>query len=88
MPITNSNQVSRMVKLSSAYIPAKLLSICDKFESNPEAMRQAGIAYATDQIIDLISNGIRGIHIYTMNKSSVAQEIFSNVNKILEATNN
>lgn len=87
MPITNSNQVSKMVKLSSAYIPAKLLSICDRFSENPEAMRQAGIAYATDQIIDLISNGVRGIHIYTMNKPSVAQEIYKNVDKIISATN-
>ena len=87
MPITNSNQVSKMVKLSSAYIPAKLLSICDRFSENPEAMRQAGIAYATDQIIDLISNGVRGIHIYTMNKPSVAQEIYKNVDKIISAMN-
>lgn len=87
MPITNSNQVSKMVKLSSAYIPAKLLSICDRFSESPEAMRQAGIAYATDQIIDLISNGVRGIHIYTMNKPSVAQEIYRNVDKIISATN-
>ncbi|MGN0728636.1 methylenetetrahydrofolate reductase [NAD(P)H] [Treponema sp.] len=87
MPITNSSQVSRMVKLSSAYIPAKLLSICDRFSESPEAMRQAGIAYATDQIIDLISNGIRGIHIYTMNKPSVAQEIYRNVNSIISAIN-
>lgn len=87
MPITNSNQVSRMVKLSSAYIPAKLLSICDRFEHNPEAMRQAGIAYATDQIIDLISNGVRGIHIYTMNKSDIAEDILSNINEIVKAVN-
>ena len=50
-------------------------------------MRQAGIAYATDQIIDLISNGVRGIHIYTMNKPSVAQEIYKNVDKIISAIN-
>lgn len=87
MPITNSNQISKMIKLSSAYIPSKLLAICDRFSENPEAMRQAGIAYATDQIIDLISNGIRGIHIYTMNKPSVAQEIYKNVDKIISAIN-
>lgn len=87
MPITNSRQVERMVKLSSAYIPQKLLAICDRFENNPEAMRQAGIAYATDQIIDLISNGIRGIHIYSMNKPDVTKEIVSNVNEIIKAVN-
>ena len=87
MPITNSSQVERMVKLSSAYVPAKLLAICDRFSTNPDAMRQAGIAYATDQIIDLISNGVRGIHIYTMNKPSVAKDILSNIDAIIGASN-
>lgn len=87
MPITNSSQVSRMVKLSSAYIPAKLLSFCDKFEHYPDAMWQAGIDYATDQIIDLVSNGVRGIHIYTMNKPSVAKAIMQNIDKIIQAGN-
>lgn len=75
MPITNANQVSKMVDLSNAYIPRKLLSFCDRFRHDSEAMKQAGIAYATDQIIDLISNGIRGIHIYTMNKPEIAESI-------------
>ena len=87
MPITNSAQVSRMVKLSSAYIPAKLLSFCDRFENHPDAMWQAGIDYATDQIIDLISNGVRGIHIYTMNKSEVAKAIMGNIDSIVKAVN-
>lgn len=87
MPITSSSQVSRMIRLSSAYVPAKLLSICDRFSADDEAMFQAGIAYATDQIIDLISNGVRGIHIYTMNKPRVARSIFHNVDKILNAVN-
>ncbi|MBR1536142.1 MAG: methylenetetrahydrofolate reductase [Treponema sp.] len=88
MPITNANQVSRMVDLSNAYIPRKLLSICDRFRNSPEAMMQAGIAYATDQIIDLISNGVRGIHIYTMNKAEIASAILKNVSEIIKATNN
>ncbi|WP_407427037.1 methylenetetrahydrofolate reductase [NAD(P)H] [Treponema sp.] len=87
MPITNSNQVTRMVDLSNAYIPRKLLAICDRFRNSPEAMMQAGIAYATDQIIDLISNGVRGIHIYTMNKPEIAKAIIANVNEIIKATN-
>ena len=87
MPITNANQVSRMVHLSNAYIPRKLLAICDRFKDSPEAMMQAGIAYATDQIIDLISNGVRGIHIYTMNKPAIAKAIINNVNEIIKATN-
>ncbi len=87
MPITNASQVSRMVDLSNACIPRKLLAICDKSRNSPDAMRQAGIAYATDQIIDLISNGVRGIHIYTMNKPEIARAIMRNVDSIIDATN-
>lgn len=87
MPITNANQVSRMVDLSNAYIPRKLLSFCDRFRNDKEAMRQAGIAYATDQIIDLVSNGVRGIHIYTMNKPEIAEAILSNISSIISAAN-
>ena len=87
MPITNANQVSRMLDLSNAYIPRKLLAICDRFRDSPQAMMQAGIAYATDQIIDLISNGVRGIHIYTMNKPEIAGAIIKNVDEIIRATN-
>ncbi|MBQ6566347.1 MAG: methylenetetrahydrofolate reductase [Treponema sp.] len=87
MPITNSQQVERMVRLSSAYVPEKLLAICDRFADKPEAMWQAGIAYATDQIIDLISNGVKGIHIYTMNKPAVARDILSNISEIIAAEN-
>jgi len=87
MPITSASQVNRMIDLSNAYIPRKLLSLCDKFRDSNEAMWQAGIAYATDQIIDLISNGIRGIHIYTMNKPAVAQALMKNIDSILAASN-
>jgi methylenetetrahydrofolate reductase (NADPH) len=87
MPITAVAQIPKMIKLSNAFIPRKLLAICDRFGSSPEALRQAGIAYATDQIIDLISNGIRGIHIYTMNKPEIAQAILENVNDIIGACN-
>ncbi len=87
MPITSSSQVERMVKLSDAYIPRKLLAICDRFRDDSEAMRQAGIAYAIDQIIDLISNGVRGIHIYTMNKSAVSRDILANIDSIIAAVN-
>lgn len=88
MPITNANQVNRMVDLSNAYIPRKLLSFCDRFKNDKEAMKQAGIAYATDQIIDMISNGVRGIHIYTMNKPEIAQAILKNIDSIIKAVNN
>ena len=83
MPIVNAKQVARMVRLSNAYVPAKLLSFCDKFADNPSAMRQAGIAYATDQIIDLISNGVGGIHLYTMNKPEVAERIMAGLTNIV-----
>ncbi len=87
MPITAVTQIPKMIKLSNAFIPRKLLAICDRFGDTPEALRQAGIAYATDQIIDLISNGIRGVHIYTMNKPEIAQAIMENVNDIIGACN-
>ena len=87
MPITSASQVSKMVDLSNAYIPRKLLGICDRFRHDNQAMKQAGIAYATDQIIDLITNGIRGIHIYTMNKPEIAEAIIKNVDSIIKAVN-
>lgn len=87
MPITNSSQVSRMVKLSNAFVPPRLLSICDRFADKPDAMRQAGIAYATNQIIDLLSNGVSAIHLYTMNNPSVARDIIRNVDAIIAAAN-
>lgn len=87
MPITSVTQIPKMIKLSNAFIPKKLLAICDRFGDSPEALRQAGIAYATDQIIDLISNGIRGVHIYTMNKPEIAAAIVANLNDIIQASN-
>ena len=87
MPVTSARQVSRMVKLSNAYVPSKLLTFCDKFAENPAAMRQAGVAYATDQIIDLIGNGVGGIHLYTMNKPEVTRDIVRNVDAIVGAVN-
>lgn len=84
MPITSASQVSRMVRLSNAFVPRRLLAICDRFAEKPDALWQAGIAYATDQIIDLVSNGVRGIHIYTMNKPAVAKAILCNVSKIFK----
>ncbi len=85
MPVTNASQVQKMVRLSGAHVPPKLMMLCDKFSANSEAMYQAGISYAVDQILDLISNGIRGIHIYTMNKANVACDIIKNLNSIFEA---
>lgn len=84
MPITNANQVERAIKLSGSFMPQRFKSLVDKFGSNPAAMKQAGIAYATDQIIDLYANGISNVHVYSMNKPDVAEKILSNLSDILE----
>ena len=83
MPITNASQVERAVKLSGSFMPARFKSLVDKFGTNPEAMMQAGIIYATDQIIDLFANGIKNVHVYSMNKPMVAEKILSNLSSIL-----
>ena len=82
-PITNANQVERAVKLSGSFMPQRFKSLVDKFGSDPDAMKQAGIAYATDQIIDLYANGITNVHVYSMNKPDVAEKILSNLSDIL-----
>lgn len=83
MPITNANQVDRAIKLSGSFMPQRFKSLVDKFGSSPAAMKQAGIAYATDQIIDLFANGIKNVHVYSMNKPDVAEKIQSNLSDIL-----
>ena len=83
MPITNANQVERAVKLSGSFMPQRFKSLVDKFGSSPDAMKQAGIAYATDQIIDLFANGITNVHVYSMNKPDVAEKIQSNLSDII-----
>ncbi len=83
MPITNANQVERAVKLSGSFVPQRFKSLVDKFGSSPDAMKQAGIAYATDQIIDLFANGITNVHVYSMNKPDVAEKIQNNLSNIL-----
>ena len=83
MPITNANQVARAIKLSGSFMPQRFKSLVDAFGNNPEAMSQAGIAYATDQIIDLYANGIRFVHVYSMNKPHVAKAILDNLSEIV-----
>ena len=83
MPITNAKQVDRAIKLSGSFMPQRFKSLVDKFGSDPLAMKQAGIAYATDQIIDLYANGVENVHVYSMNKPDVAQKIQSNLSDIL-----
>ena len=84
MPITNANQVERAIKLSGSFMPQRFKSLVDKFGHSPEAMKQAGIAYATDQIIDLFANGITNVHVYSMNKPDVAGKIQNNLSEIIK----
>lgn len=84
MPITRANQVENAVKLSGCNVPERFKSIVDRFGDNPAAMQQAGIAYATDQIIDLIANGINNIHVYSMNKAEIAAGIQKNLSEIIK----
>ena len=84
MPITNANQVARAIKLSGSFMPRRFISLVDKFGNDPDAMKQAGIAYATDQIIDLYANGITNVHVYSMNKPDVAEKIQTNLSSIIK----
>ena len=83
MPITNAKQVARSIQLSGSFMPQRFKSLVDKFGSSPAAMKQAGIAYATDQIIDLYANGVKNVHVYSMNNPDVAAKIQSNLSDIL-----
>ena len=84
MPVTNGKQIARSCELSGAMMPPRFKAIVDRFGDNPKAMQQAGIAYATDQIIDLIANGINNIHVYSMNKPEVAAAIMANLSEIVK----
>lgn len=83
MPITNGNQVKRAIHLSGSHMPHKFLSIVDRFGSSPRAMMQAGLAYATEQVVDLLANGINAIHIYSMNKPEVAKTMRKSLSEII-----
>ena len=83
MPVTNISQIKRICSMSGTYLPARFKAIVDRFGDNPAAMKQAGIAYATEQIIDLIANHVNGIHVYSMNKPDVAAQIKNNLSEIL-----
>lgn len=84
MPVTNAKQVKRITQLSGNYLPEKFKAVVDRFGSDPAAMRQAGVAYATGQIIDLIANGVNHIHVFTMNKPEVAQGIHASLSELLK----
>lgn len=84
MPITNANQIKRAIQLSGSHIPQRFMALVDMFGNNPDAMLQCGIAYATDQIIDLYANGIKNVHVYSMNNPVVAQKIIDNLSAVIK----
>ena len=83
MPITNANQIKRSIELSNSSVPPKFFRIMERFGDDPDKMKQAGIIYATEQIIDLMANGFNNIHIYTMNKPDVAMAIMNGLSSII-----
>lgn len=83
MPVTNKAQIERMVKLCGIKLPEKFMKMIERYENNPTALRDAGIAYAIDQIVDLISHGADGIHLYTMNNPYVAKKVYEAVYRLL-----
>lgn len=84
MPVTNSRQIKRITDISGTYLPARFKAIVDRFGDDPKAMAQSGVAYATEQIIDLIANGVTHIHIYSMNKPEIARQIERNLSDIIK----
>jgi methylenetetrahydrofolate reductase (NADPH) len=86
MPVTNRKQIERMVSMCGASLPRKFTRIIQKYENNPDALRDAGIAYAVDQIVDLTAEGVDGIHLYTMNNPYVARKISEAVSGIIRTT--
>lgn len=85
MPVVNKNQIERMVTMCGVSLPRKFVRVMQKYENNPEALRDAGIAYAINQIVDLIASGVDGIHLYTMNNPYVARKISEAVSGIINA---
>lgn len=84
MPVTNGRQIKRITDISGTYLPARFKAIVDRFGDDPKAMAQSGVAYATEQIIDLIANGVTHIHIYSMNKPEIARQIEQNLSDIIK----
>ena len=82
MPVTNAKQIRKITSMCGCSIPEKLRKILDRYENNPKALKEAGIAYATEQIIDLMTSDIDGIHIYTMNKTETAKKIMNSIQNI------
>ena len=88
MPVTNKKQIEKIISLSGASLPPKFLRIMERYEHSPQALKQAGIAYATEQIIDLLSWGIDGIHLYTMNRPDTCRSIIQNISHVRNVLEN
>lgn len=84
MPVLNKKQIERMVTMCGASLPPKFAKIMARYEDKPEALRDAAIAYAVDQIVDLYSQGVDGIHLYTMNKPDVAKKIYGSISSLIK----
>lgn len=84
MPVTNALQIKRILSISNSALPQRFVRIVERYGDNPNAMKQAGIAFATEQIIDLFANGVQAVHVYSMNKPDVAGKIMENISSILE----
>ena len=84
MPVTNGKQIARICRLSGTYLPSRFKAIVDRYGDRPAAVLDAGVAYATEQIVDLFANGVNAVHVYTMNKPEVAERIMANLKGILE----
>lgn len=84
MPVTNAAQMKRICEISKTALPQRFVRIVDRYADKPEAMKQAGIAFATEQIIDLYANGVNAVHVYSMNKPDVAEAIRNNLSEIIK----
>ena len=82
MPVVNSKQIGRIIELCGVKMPRKFMRIMERYEDKPLALRDAGIAYAVDQIVDLVTQGVDGIHLYTMNQPYVARRIWEAVGSL------
>ena len=83
MPVINKSQIERMVTMCGASLPSKFVKMLQKYDGHPQALTDAGIAYAIDQIVDLVSNGVDGIHLYTMNNPYVARKITESIGSLI-----
>jgi methylenetetrahydrofolate reductase (NADPH) len=84
MPVTSAAQIKRIISISGNALPQRFLRIVDRYGDKPEAMKQAGIAFATEQIVDLFANGISAVHVYSMNRPDVAAAIQNNLSEIIK----